>query len=255
MSRRAKIWLAIGLIFSCGLFVQRYGLNIVNYGTPLPDCDAVIGADSCMSYDPWARNYRYEASKGEAAVNANPLPFTWTWLQGLHYRLFFMITGPDGGYANYPPAPLPSATAIVIGLFGIMGLLLYWRRVLLGRPFLIFLLFLSVFYVASLWYDNYMGFLETGQPVAINGRYLVLVLLPMAAVFGRALGVVLQQWPAVRAGAAVLAIALFLQAGGVCSFILRSDESWYWPNAAVKAANEGAQKVLDPVIFQGPKRY
>lgn len=256
LGQRAKVLLLVGLVVSGGLFVQRYGMNVVNYGTPLPDCSAVIGVDACMSYSPWARNFLYEADKVNKDVDPNPLAFTWTWLQGLHYRLFFMITGPDGSYVNYPPAPLPSATAIVIGLFGLTALLFYWRQVLLGRPFLIFLLFLSLLYVASLWYENYTGFLETGEPVAINGRYLVPVLLPMVAVFGRALVVAFEKWPAAaRTWAAVGAIVLFLQAGGVFSFILRSDDEWYWPSTTVQSMNENAQKVLDPVIFQGPKHY
>jgi hypothetical protein len=256
LGQRAKVWLFVGLAVSGGLFIQRYGMNAVNYGTPLPDCSAVIGVDACMSYGPWARNFLYEADPTRPEVSSNPVAFTWTWLQGLHYRLFFMITGPSGSYVNYPPAPLPSAAAIVIGLFGVLALLFYWRQTLLGRPFLIFLLFLSALYVASLWYENYTGFLETDEPVAINGRYLVPVLLPMVAVFGRALVVAFRQWPAaLRTWAVLGAIALFLQAGGVFSFILRSDVSWYWPNSAVQSVNENAQKVLDPVIFQGPKHY
>lgn len=257
LATHTKTWLLVGLVVAGGLFAQRYGLNTINYGTPLPDCAAVIGVDSCMSYGPWARNYLYEAEKNDLQidVNPNPLAFTWTWLQGLHYRLFFMINGPQGGHLNYPPVPLPSATAIVIGLFGALGLLWYWRQVLLGRPYLIFLLFLSVLYVGSLWHENYTGFLETGEPVAINGRYLIPVLLPMAAVFGRALVVALKPWPAMKTASAAVAILLFLQAGGVFSFILRSDTDWYWPNNVVNAVNEGAQKILDPIIFQGPKQY
>ena len=47
---------------------------------------------ACMEYGPWARNYRMAARKGY--VDPNPLSYTWVWLQGLHYRMFFMISGP-----------------------------------------------------------------------------------------------------------------------------------------------------------------
>ncbi len=253
LTNRAKVLLLVGLLLAAGLFVQRYGVNTISYGTPMPPCHEVIGVDACMSYGPWARNYLYEADKGE--FNHSPFAHTWTWLQGLHYRLFFMITGPDGGYTNYPPSPLPSAAAVLIVIFGGLAAVFYWRRVFMGRPFLVFLLLMSAVYIGVLWFENYTQFLETGRPVAINGRYLLPLLLPLAAVFGRALGIALKPWPVIRAAAAAVVILLFVQGGGIFSFILYSDEAWYWPNRTIINANNAAQKTLDPIILQGPKQY
>ena len=247
-----KVGLIVALVLSGGLFLQRYGVNMVKYGHPVPPCDAAIGVEACMEYGPWGRNYRYAAEKFN--INPSPVAYTWTWLQGMHYRLFFMITGPPT-HTNYPPAFLPSATAIVIVLCGTLSLIFYSRRVFAGQPFLVFLLLLAATYVAILWFQRYGEFLETGQPVAINGRYLIPLLLPMAAVFGRGLSVALQVWPMAKKWVVVAVILLFWQGGGVFSFILRSDASWYWPNRAVVKINEGAQNVLSPIMFIGPKHY
>jgi hypothetical protein len=46
----------------------------------------------------------------------------------------------------------------------------------------------------------------------------------------------------------------FLQGGGVITFIMRSDQGWYWQNYLSHRINEKAQKLLDPVIIQGSKK-
>jgi hypothetical protein len=247
-----KIGLLSGLVLAGGLFLQRYGANLVRYHDPVPDCAAVIGQEACINYGPWARNLNY--AKNPIEFDKSPLVYTWTWLQALHYRLFFMITGPPK-HTNYPPAPLPSAVAVIIGVVGVVALVFYRKRVFAGRPFLGFLLFMSLFYVAVLFFENYSQYLETGRPVAINGRYLIPIFLPLAAVFGRALSIALFPWPKIKAWAAAVAIFMFIQGGGIFSFILRSDSTWYWSNQTVVDINETAQTVLDPVILQGPKHY
>ncbi|HSW66512.1 MAG TPA: hypothetical protein VLI54_05230 [Bacillota bacterium] len=249
----AKIGLLALLLTSSLLFVQRYGLNLSAYHTPVPDCAAVLTSDDCMSYGPWARNYHYTHDK--AVVSGNPLTYTWTWLQGMHYRLFFMISGPDNQYVNWQPLPFPAGAAICIALFSIVAGVLYGRRLFSGHPLLVLLCCICLTYVAVLWVDNYTQFLETGQPVAINGRYLLLVLLPLGAVFGRGLLLALSITPKVKPWAAAIVLLCFLQGGGLMSFILRSDSSWYWKSSQIDALNHSARNVLHPIIIEGDKYY
>jgi len=248
----AKAVLVVGLLVSAGLFVQRYGSNIVTYHNPVPDCDAVIGVDACLDYGPWARNYSYASEP--LVFNHSPIAYTGIWLQSMHYRLFFMVNGPPN-YTSYPPSPLPSAAFIVVALSGTIALLLYARRVFAGRPYLIFLLAMTLAYVGILWVQNYSDYLDTTRPVAINGRYLVPFLLPMVAVLGRSLSIALARWTNVKAGAAVLVIVCFMQGGGTLGFISRSDASWYWQNQTVVRTNQTAQRVINAITFEGPKYY
>src|SRR6185312_83266 len=50
----------IGMLFilSAGLFAERYGINMVKYHTPNPDCAQVLSVSSCLQYSPWARDYQ-----------------------------------------------------------------------------------------------------------------------------------------------------------------------------------------------------
>ncbi|HSX29225.1 MAG TPA: hypothetical protein VLE73_01555 [Candidatus Saccharimonadales bacterium] len=253
LPRAMQLGLVVLLVVSSVLFVQRYVVNLAQYHTPVPDCAMVLDEDACKAYGPWARNYRMASEK--TAVNANPIGYTWTWLLGLHYRLFFMVNGPHHDYASYPMVPLPSAAFIVLAISGFIALLLYWRALGLS-PYIVVGLVISCTYVGVLWINNYTDYLQTGWPVAVNGRYLLPVLLLLAAPWGKALARALRPWPFAMPLAAAVTIVLFLQGGGVGSFILRTDPTWYWPNQTIVThANNAARTVLDPIIFEGPKYY
>ncbi len=255
---KVKIGLVLFLAIPGILFVQRYGVNMVQYHTPVPDCSAVLSVEACKEYGPWARNYRMATEK--TAVDANPLYYTSIWLQGLHYRLFFTVNGPHHNYASYPTVPLPSATFIVLTVMGLAAIALYFRRIFDGATYIKAALVLSLAYIGVLWINNYTDYLQTGWPVAVNGkvngRYLLPVLLLLAALWGKAIATALQPWPLLKPLAAVIVLALFLQGGGVFSYILRTDDTWYWPNQSiVTTVNDAARRVLDPITFEGPKYY
>lgn len=250
--RTTLILISLGVVLF-GLVFQRYGINLIQYQALKPECQAALSETRCEAYGPWARNHRLAQTKGE--VNTNPLGYTWTWLQSLHFRLFFAVSGPENHHANYPPLPLPAATAVIIAISGIVALLLYWRRVFAGQPLLVFLCFMSAFYLLALWFEDYAQFVETGHPVAINGRYLIPILLPLAAIFGRALSIAFQGKRVFKASAVALVILLFLNGGGVFTFISRSDATWNWPNNAVIMVNDQARRILAPVLIESGKHY
>lgn len=253
ISRRMAIVFIGAAIVLLGLLVQRYGVNIAQYHALKPKCDAVLGEVRCEAYGPWARNHHLAQEKGD--VNTNPLAYTWTWVQSLHYRLFFAVSGPGNNHRNHPPLPLPAAAAVVIAISGIIALALFWRKVFAGHRLLVFFCFMSALYLAALWFEDYSQFVETGHPVAINGRYLIPILLPLAAVFGRAFSFAFMNKLALKASMAVLALALFLNGGGVLTFISRSDAAWYWPNETIINMNETAQDIVAPVLIETGKHY
>jgi hypothetical protein len=255
IAKRTVIVLAVLVILLGGLFMQRYGVNMVRYHTPVPSCEVVLDTTACRAYGPWVRNHDLTKAKGDTPAAWSPLAYTWHWVQALHYRLFFTVNGPYDSFRNYPPMPLPAATTVILAVSGVVALALYGRRIFAGQPFLAYMAGLVLFYALVLWVEDYSQFVETGQPVAINGRYLLPVIIPAALVLGRALRLALAYTPRVKPAAAALVLLLFLQGGGVTSFILRSDAVWYWENSTVWHANNAAQHVLRPVIIEGSKYY
>ena len=243
-----KLALVVTLLVSIGLFVQRYGSNVVSYHSPLPHCETVLSVDDCMDYGPWARDYSL-AQHNAGNFNHSVFYYVWAWLYGMWLRLFFMITGPTNTYANSPPLPFPALTAIVLAIAGIGMLVGRLRKTLRGRPDLVFLLLLVGVYMGVLFVDNYLAYLRTSQPVAINGRYLLPVLLPLAAVIGHAARGLLARRTTLKALGASLAIIFFLEGGGWFSFIVRSNPAWDFPNPTTVQINNATRSIVSPLIL------
>lgn len=251
-SRRALIVGVLLVVIGGGLFMQRYGVNMVKYGHPVPACDAVLGEERCTAYGPWNRNHLLAQTKGD--VNENPVRYAGVWLHAMWTRMFFAVNGPASLYATRPALPVPAGTAIVLGL-GLFAAVFGARQRIWRRPVLLYFAGFIAVYVALLWLEDYSQFVETGQPVAINGRYLLPILLPLAAVFGAAVSYVLRQRPNLKAYLAAGVLVLFLHGGGVFTFISRSDVTWNWPSNAVVKVNDAARRLTSFFIFEGKRYY
>lgn len=253
LSRLARASLIAFVFVGAGLFSQRYAVNIVKYHNPIPDCGQVLTVKDCLNYGPWNRNY-YDTENKAPAMSKNPVKYTGEWFFGLYYRLFFAI---NGNYVNYVPLPLPSLAAIILTFASLFVLIAEGRRLFRGNPYLVFFLLVTLAYCGALWLDNYKDFLKTGQPVAINGRYLLPILLPFGAVLGRGFSLALRRrsWRFAKPVVAFAVLVMFAAGGGVLTFISRSDDSWYWPNSVVLHVNHAAHHVLSPILVEHGGKY
>ncbi len=241
-------------LVSGGLFIQRYGVNTLEYHTPIADCGAVLDYGHCSAYGPWIRNYTYKQTK--VSVNKNPLAYLLTWEQGLRFRLFFAVNGPASNFTNYPPLPLPYQTSLGLAIIGLLVLVVYGRRICQKAPFMVFTLLAIVLYLIALFAEDFEQYLDTGQPVAINGRYLLPILFLVAILMGRGLQLALAHRPAwIKPALAAFIIVLFLQGGGVMTFVLRSDANWDWHNSTIIRINNDARHIVAPPIIEGSKYY
>jgi hypothetical protein len=246
---RRQLVIAIALLAAfIGLFSQRYFVNLAHYGTPIPDCSKVLTVEQCSHYGPWIRDYDFENNKlGDA--HDNPLQYSDDWLRGMWTRLYFAVAGPTNDYQTRGPLPVPAISAIVIFSGGVVALLTGLKQLLRRYDATVVLLFLgtSGVYITTLFWDNYKAYLRTGQPVAVNGRYL-LPLLPLLFVLAALAG---QHWLAkYPRSASLLAVAIVvsqLWGGGALTYILRSNDSWYWPSESAKSAHHFVQQILEPV--------
>jgi hypothetical protein len=245
----AKFGLIVAVLVGSVLFAQRYGLNLYRYHTPVPECDAVLNVDRCQAYSPWRRNYRMANEKSQ--FDHSLWKYTRTWQHDMRRRLLFAVNGPHHGYASRPPLPVVHATVWVLSFASLILLIVYWRRIFRGRPELAFFATIIGGYVLVLWLNGYADYLYTGGPVAINGRYLLPIIVLMGAVLGRAFSVALGKRLVLKAWLTVGVFALLLQGGGLATFILRSDATWDWPNSFVVDANDAARTVLKPLIIEG----
>jgi hypothetical protein len=244
-----------------GLFVAMYGVNTLRYHTPVPDCSAVIGTQACLKYPPWARNYQLS--------HTFPRPPAWkiaiypaTWVNVSIRELTFAITSrfeEDGVTVDYytaEPLPVMRVAAWAAASVGTALVVVYARR-LWHDVALRTLLVTSLAYALVLFLQNLSDFLETGQAVAIHGRYLLPILPLLLAIIGRcAVWAIQDQRRTVRQTLyasqlwlVVLSVVILAQGSGFITYILRSDPDWMWPqDSSIYEVNHAAKKVLHPVV-------
>jgi Na+/H+ antiporter NhaD/arsenite permease-like protein len=127
---------------------------------------------------------------------------------------------------------------------------IYGFRILRGDSVLTLLLFVSLVYVASVWGRNYHDWLNLKQAVAINGRYLLPVLPFIFLLLGGSYQLFLRGRTKAKALLGSIAFLLFMQGGGITSFMYYSRDSWYWDgNTQIRTMNHAAKRVVSPFFI------
>lgn len=254
MGRYTRWWLLLAVVVALGLFWQRIGNNVIHYHSPIPDCAQVLSVQRCSAYGPWLRDYNFAQTKTEAKDAADTprsiVGYSNDWLDAMWLRSYFAVDGPRTTFETRGPFLLPAKGALLLAWLGAILLSAtswkVWRKY--DHPALWLFIFATLVYVTTLWLNAYSSFLQTGQPVGINGRYLLPV-LPMILVVV-ALGYVqlLKQWPKLGV-LALLAVLLCLSwGGGTLTYILRSNDTWYWNSRAVQSTNHAVKRVVAPLV-------
>jgi len=251
LSRVTRYALIAFVLIAIGLFAQRDGYNLLKYHSFAPDCSQVLSVDACKAYSPWYVDYqRHQLVEGHKAfITYGPLGYIFQWFYWMWYRLFFAVNGPASNFYSYPPLPLPSFGAIILAVAGFVAVVRWWKRLIKSR-YVAFLLTACGIYLLSLFVKSYATYHYTAVLENMNGRYLLPILLPLGGIVGLAFSYSLKNRPVKKALATVLIALLFIEGGGIITFIIRSDDTWYWPNSVVKRINYDAQKLTRHTVVK-----
>jgi len=247
-----KTVLPIMLLIAFGLFAQRDGYNLVKYHSFVPDCSKVLSVKQCNSYSTWSTDYyrHNQLTSGQITVQDNFFLYGVKWFYWMGYRLFFAVNGPASGFYSYPPLLLPAIGAVILALACLLAVFKWRVKLFHDNPYLLFLLAVSVVYGVSLFTKGYATYKYTAYMENENGRYLLPILFPIAAISGLALSQTLRRSQTKKLVAALVIVVLLLEGGGGLTFILSSDSSWYWPNPTVVKVNTTAQKIAGHVVIK-----
>ena len=248
-----RIILVIGIIISGGLFIERYGVNIVEYHSFEPDCAQVQPLSHCLQWGPWGRNYWIADDVANNNPDAYPAlkDFTATWFDGMMNHLYFAI---NYTYDYLPPLQIPILLASSIGLFGLILCIVFWRSIWgVDRRLLLFSLIVAI-YIGTVFYANFAMYLRYRTALALNGRYLVMVFpllfILVGLAYRRFLAVIFKSWAKyITAILAVITILLALQGGGALTHLMRAQDSWYWQNQTVINFNKSLKNIISPFII------
>lgn len=250
LARPALVGLITLLVIGFGMFSQRYVVNMVRYGAPVPDCAKVLSVERCMAYSPWARNYRF--SNDPSGVKARSLPhFTATYFaHGMWHRLYFTLAGPTNGYFTRKELPIPSRAAIFVVLSASVFVLVFARSIFREHPEFWLFLLVAVCYIGILLNQLYGDYMQTTRAVAINGRYLLPLLPGLGAIGIVAYGKFFNRAkiPQYKGIFAAVVLIVFLQGGGALTYMVSSEPRWYWPSPIVQNVTNTARNALQPIL-------
>ncbi len=223
-----KIPLIVLVVLSGGLFYRIYGVNVVRYQNPVPQCDQVLNAADCTHYYAWESNFEAASSaKEHPRPRSNLLVYDGYWL-------LLVITGSYGavepltGTLYLPPIYLLGVLLLLTAAIGTT--IVNFKKIIQSRAEVSILLILSFSYIVVLWARNYHDYLQLGVPQAVHGRYLVPVLLYVYVILGLGAWYVVhrggQRVHRIGAIVAALTILLFITCGGFTQYVLGVDHSY-----------------------------
>lgn len=228
--------------------VLTYGVNLVKYQKINPNCEQVQPVQVCSKSFVWSRNQRLKNE--QKLPPADPVRYTFIiWMD--HMTNNTLAAGANTTERTIEPAASP-----MILYFTMWGLLVgsvlmvsyYWRE-LRTRPLSGLFLVIILVYTLVLWANLYQTYLTTGRPLAIQPRYLLLI-LPLALFFAvEAWRLFFSKRKTIGLTLIVLVFLLATQGGGFTTFLLKSRNTWYWQNTYVISANEFAQKVVKTYVL------
>lgn len=247
MIKRILLVLLVGV--GIVLCVERYGVNMVRYGQPVPDCAQVRSEASCMQYGPWGRDYelkqRFESG---SKPPYGPWGYSKMWTKRIMREFFFVIRH---DYDNVPPLRPISTLGWVMGAAGLIAMSLRIITIL-RQPYVRFFFVTCLIYTVAVWLDNFGKYNSVHFPVAVHARYLFPLYPIMLAVLAFAVARLIEKVPRVsshlKGGLIALTLIGMLYGGGASSYIVNSDASWYWENSVVIKVNNAARIILSPVI-------
>ena len=166
-------------------------------------------------------------------------------------HLYFAI---NYNYDNLPPLQIPMLLASIIGLFGLVLCIVFWKSIWQIDHRLLLLGLVVVIYFGAVFYANLAMYLKYRTALALNGRYLVMVFPLLFVLIGlayrRFISVVFKSWA--RYISTILTVTVIfcaLQGGGALTHLIRASDSWYWQNQTIIDTNKTLKNIISPIVI------
>ncbi len=251
---RRKRYLMSGLVIVSLFFASHYVTNMLSYGSPIPSCERVFSEKECAAYGPWNRNKNMEARKSESfAPMSYPAYMTTEWFPGMTQRLMFAVAGKTNDFQTKLPLPILVYSFVALSVLGVTCMIIQLVRKK-SSWLMAFTMLLAVLYAGILSFQLYGDYVDTANPVAINGRYLIPVLPLVAAVLIQSISALVGfiDRRIVSALAIASIVYLLLAGAGAATYIVLAESHWFWPGFG-QDSHAALKAFFDQVIF--PQRY
>lgn len=257
-----NIWFKILLLFlvlvPSALFAERYIVNIVRYKNIQPDCQIVQTVNSCMAWGPWGRNHNLDQQyPNQPFTSEAAAQYTIKyWYPGMLNSLT-LVGGPEAKGVVNSLYTSSSLTLIMLNGLFMMGLwtVLLTIRLQLRSKLLMPVLIVAFLYSLSLLLVNFTEFLRLGEPVAVQGRYILWFVPILMAIATQGTSTILTKLYKNKdaqklKGAIILILVVFsTQFAGIITYVVRAEPSWFWSDSSPSAQiNSKAKAIVNKIV-------
>jgi hypothetical protein len=234
LSTLSKVTIAIGLVLTLGLLIERPVSNFITYGHPEPACRKVLDESRCKVHAVTNRGIMLRENKLEGFRPSTPYDFfLMAWVPS-------MITSQTRLYAESDPTVFMQFVYYTMSFVGAVAIILYWRTYWRNHIFRAAVIGGGL-YMITLFITNYLSFSRLGAPVALSGRYL-LPLMPIFMVYtATSLVRIFASHRGILLSGLVSITLMFTQGGGMAMTYLTLGPDAYWQHPLATRVNVRVQ--------------
>lgn len=244
----SRVLIIVPLVLVGVLFIERFGINVIQHHTLDPKCEASLSEERCSSNPINAREDILKESTGSRVPIQQP-EYVALWANETIRTL--LITGSNtsgiGGTKYGAPLPLPYMVVFwgAVAALMLTSLALYENRKQISNVAIVLIV---AAYLVALLYINYSTYMRYYTPIGIQGRY-ILPILPVLIVFAlTGVNYLFGKYRTLKLAALLSVFILYLNGAGVVTHVVRSTDAWYWDNTIVRSANKQVREVISPVV-------
>lgn len=225
IGRNKKMAVSGLFIISSILFLGSYGVNIIKYQDLTPNCSVVQPISVCERYYPWARSEKIKKQKTPNDID--PVRYTMIiWLNHISNNTFTAAAKTGKGKIAVVASPITIYLFAWAFFLSSTGLIIYYWRELQNNIGVQLFAFVACAYTFSLWANRYIAFRHQSVPIAMQPRYL-LIIMPLFFV------VAAMAWQKLLVNKRILTCIILLllifgasQGGGILTHLASSEDNW-----------------------------
>jgi hypothetical protein len=212
------------------LFLASYGYDLAVYHSPEPQCNQVLTIKDCENYYSWDRNYVAHLSDKlpHAITIRSMVHYTHQWIGQMRMQLY-AAQSPLGKIV--PPSPFLLLTVTVFIIVMAVSFIWYLRVIVNKHRLMVPLVFILITYVMFLWGREYYDYRMLGVFVAVQGRFLLPILLYFYAMLGLGTYYLLKSnrfGTGLEAVIVSIILVIFCLFGGYRQYITKITPSYTW---------------------------
>lgn len=236
----------VSIAFLASLFVIRYGVSTVRYGTPIPSCRVVVSQEDCRQNIA----YNYEISVEQTRQNRSTQLFDGylsSWFDKVvrGYGITSGTSARGAGESAYSPVVFRVALAVSIPLSFAVILLVAHR--ISNKSWVVAIAFVLTTILSTLAF-NAASYYHFRQDINVQPRYFLGV-APYIAIWATLAVCYLIKSSRVKATMLLLCFVIMSQGAGLVSHIMSSSQAWYWDRPVIRKLVKTAKVVVDRVVI------